>query len=487
MSRILLSASECVPFAKTGGLADVVGALPRGFAKYRHQVRLILPFYRQVRSTVKDLHDLGETVRIPMGDHEELGRLLAGTLDYTIPVYFVDHPRYFDREFLYRTSEADYPDNAERFIFFCRAVLEGCKAVNFRPDIIHVHDWQTGLVPAYMKTLYRIDAFFNRTASVFTIHNIAYQGMFPKETLFQAGFGWHDFTPERLEYYGQLNCLKAGIVYADRVTTVSPTYARQIQESPAEGRGMEGVLRTRGHDVAGILNGIDNDLWNPATDPHLPAHFTKRDLKGKALCKAALQRRAHLKVGNTPMIGMVSRLDPQKGFDLVAEVVESLMDTGAQLCILGTGDRVYHELLTQVAKTYPGQLSVTLSYDDPMAHVIYAGSDYFLMPSRFEPCGLGQMISMRYGAVPVVHQTGGLADTVTPFRPSTGQGTGFLFQEPTGTALLACLRQALAVYPDRTLWSRLVMNGMSTDVSWNRSIRQYLALYQEAMASLRTP
>ncbi|MBI4397488.1 MAG: glycogen synthase, partial [Elusimicrobia bacterium] len=365
-----------------------------------------------------------------------------------------------------------------------RAVLETAKALDFRPDIIHAQDWQTGLIPAYLKTVYRIDAFFIPTATVFTIHNIAYQGLFPKNTLFHAGFSWADFTPDGLEFYDQMNFLKAGLAYATILNTVSPAYAQEVQTTNAYGRGMEGLLQKRTKDFFGILNGIDLKEWNPAKDPLIPHPFTAKRLEPRALDKAELQRISRLTEDpRAPILGMVSRLDPQKGFDILLDIVEEFLRDGVQISVLGQGERSYLATLRLLARKYPHQASVSSNFNEPLAHKIYAGCDIFLMPSRFEPCGLGQMIALRYGAVPVVTPTGGLKDTVTPFDPQARKGLGFVSTEIGTPAYRQALLNAVRLYrwaPD--VWKKLMGRGMACSFGWEQSVEKYLEIYRLALS-----
>jgi starch synthase len=479
--KILFVASECVPFCKTGGLADVVGALPKELRKKRHDIRIMLPKYKAIRGQEFNIKETGEVVRIPIGTRIETGDVRVSKTEKGVPVYFINHEGYFGRSGLYRSSEGDYPDNAERFGFFSRAVLEACKAINFRPDVIHCHDWQTGLVPAFLRVHYATDAFFQHTATVFTIHNIAYQGVFPKDILPALGFTWSEFTMDKMEFYDHVSFLKAGLTYADKLTTVSPTYARQIQNAPEFGRGMEGTLRARARDLDGILNGLDLDEWNPAQDPFLakPYHIDSRE--GRKDCKASLQQHLKLtKSPRTPLLGLVARLDQQKGIDLLAQIVPELMEQGVQIVILGQGDPVLLERMERFEQQYPRAFRIRSDFNEPLAHHIYGGSDVFLMPSRFEPCGLGQLIAMRYGSIPVVMNTGGLSDTVIPIGPND-TGTGFVFYETTAQALHTSIRQALKMYTDETAWNRLQTRAMQTHFSWEESAQRYVDTYRRAL------
>jgi starch synthase len=461
--KILFAASEAVPFCKTGGLADMVSALLSSLTAARQDARLVLPKYRAIDADRFGLKDMGLRLKIPIGDSLETVSLWEGRLDKRVPVYFLDCPKYFDRDGLYGDAEGDYPDNDERFVLFSRAVFETAKAVDFRPDVIHCHDWQTGLIPAYLETLYSTDAFFIPTSTVFTIHNIAYQGVFSKDALFTAGFSWADFTPDKLEFFDQINFLKAGLIYASVLNTVSPTYSREIQTGPQFGRGMEGILKVRSRDLFGVLNGIDLKLWDPAKDKFLPKKFSAARLDPRADCKKALQRACGLKESrDTPVIGVVSRLDPQKGLDLVLAVVEKFLTDGAQLVVLGQGDKDLQASFSALMKSYPGQAYYCPEFNEPLAHQIYGGSDIFLMPSRFEPCGLSQMIAMHYGAVPVVTPTGGLMDTVPSYSQAPKKGLGFVATDVSAPALSAALEEALSLYRHQPVaWKALMKRGMS--------------------------
>lgn len=480
--NILLASSEAVPFCKTGGLADVAGALAQVLARLGHRVALFLPRYRSVTGAGLPLEFLPGSFPVPIGDGAKRVRLARARWG-PAEAYFVDCPVYFDRPGLYGEKGQDYADNDERFILFSRAVLEGAKFAGFKPDALHCHDWQTALIPAYLKFPYSIDAFYARAATVLTLHNIAYQGSFPKETLFLAGFGWSDFTPERLEFYGGFNFLKAGLVTSDILTTVSPTYAREIQAGPEFGRGMEGVLKHRSSDLHGVLNGIDVEAWNPGTDCALEKNYGPKDwTQGKAACKKSLRAQCGLQGQDGPLIGVVARLDPQKGLDLALEVLPAFLDArdGMQLAVLGTGEPALAEGYEKLALRFPGRAHFCGKFDETLAHRIYAGSDLFLMPSRFEPCGLGQMIAMRYGTLPVVTRTGGLADTVTDVSETSRPANGFVAAQATVEPLRKALETARQTFLERPAWSRLVKNAMGGDYSWRRSAQTYVELYSKA-------
>ena len=484
--KILIAASEAVPFCKTGGLADVAGALARQFAAAGHEVALFLPKYQAIDAGPFPVTRLPGHFYVPVGDRPDAAALHETRLN-GVRVYLIDYPKYFGRPALYRGPEGDYTDNDERFIFYARAVLEGAKFVDFKPDIIHCHDWQAALIPAYLKTLYKTDGFYARCASLLTVHNIAYQGNYTKDELFLAGFGWADFTPDKLEYYGGFNFLKAGLVYADHINTVSPTYARETVESADFGRGMEGVLKHRGDSYTGILNGLDTDYWDPQTDTYLPQRYGPADvLEGKAANRDFLRK--SLGLADWPhaaMVGMVTRLDPQKGLDLAADVLPEFLGAGSlQLALLGSGDREISERFTKLAADFPGRVHVAQGFDEGLAHRIYAGSDLFLMPSRFEPCGLSQMISMRYGTLPVVTRTGGLADTVVDAGEGK-DGSGFVAADAAVGAVRDALDRALKTFERKDAWMRLIRGAVSVDFSWQRSVAAYLELFNRVLAKAR--
>lgn len=458
--KILYLASEVVPFAKTGGLADVAGALPKALKTIGHDVRIFTPRYRST-TTAKFLPDSG------------------------VPVIFYENEKYFgSRAELYQVKGVDFPDNLERFAAYCQAALPSCKELDWRPDIIHANDWQTALVPAYLKLLFGEDPFFKRTAAVYSIHNLGYLGLFPKGKMTATGLGRDQFTPETLEFWGNIALTKAGIVYADVINTVSETYAREIQTAEY-GQGLDGLLRLRSKDVYGIINGLDYGVWNPATDQNIPKRYSPATLTLKIDNKLELQRRNNLpQRREVPLIGMISRLADQKGFDILAEALAELMRDDCQFVVLGTGDKKYHDLLTKLKQKYPDHIGVNLGYDAELAELIYAGSDLFVMPSRYEPCGLGQLISFKYGTVPIVRRTGGLADTVSNFDPKTGEGEGFVFVEYSANALLRTMRLACEAFHKRSVWKVLQAKLMRLDYSWDASAKKYVGLYLKALAKI---
>jgi starch synthase len=479
--RILLASPEVAPFAKTGGLADVAGALPKALAKLGHDVRVVLPKYRMVDPAKHGLRPRLASLPVPVAGRMEPATVWEGTID-SAPVYFVQHDGYYDREALYQTKEGDYPDNAERFAFFSRAILEMVRRLAFLPEIFHCNDWQTGLVPTYLRTTLQGVRELQTTGVLFTVHNLGYQGLFPPEALAAVNLGRELFNPFGIEFYGKVNFLKAGLVFADLITTVSRKYSQEIQTEEF-GHGLEGVLRARAKDVHGILNGIDYDEWHPTRDAFIAARFSRDDIAGKATCKADLQRAFGLPDRpDAPLLAAISRLTPQKGMDLVVKALDALPDLDAQFVLLGTGDADLHQAFQGARARHPTRIGLKLGFDVALSHKIEAGADMFLMPSRYEPCGLNQMYSLAYGTAPVVRATGGLDDTIQPFDPGTGEGTGVKFTEATSEALVQAVRAAVALYRQPDHWGRLVRNGMACDFSWDRSAAEYVALYQQIVA-----
>lgn len=475
--KILYAAAEVVPFAKTGGLADVAGALPGVLAAMGHDVRIVMPRYGAIDAEKFGLRQVLPPFSIPHG---------AGMIEISVeqsdaipgvPIYFIRNNFLYDRATLYGEEDDDH-----RFVAYCRGMLEMCDRLGWTPDVINCNDWHTGLVPVYLKTLYANT--FPKTASVYTIHNLAYQGTFPPQMMELAGLPWELFTWDKLEFHGQFNCMKAGLLYADALSTVSETYAKEIQ-TPEYGEGLEGVLAYRADDLYGILNGIDYAIWNPATDPDIPRHFSADDTAGKQTCKEALCEEVKLPVrANAPLLGIVSRLSYQKGLDYVEAVLpELLAQTDAQVVILGTGEEHYHQMLTDLAKLYPEQLSLRLKFDNGLAHRIYAGCDIFLMPSHYEPCGLGQMISLAYGTIPIVRATGGLADTVSDFKMGLrGKGNGFVFEGVDPAGFRDALMRAMRCYQEKQdCWRRVMHNAFASNFSWESSAKQYVKVFQDAL------
>ena len=474
--HIVMVASEAAPWAKTGGLADVVGALPSAVEALGHSVTVIIPKYRSVNAEQARLVGSGRNgVSFHQLDHSANRRTV-----------FVDAPAYFDRPSLYGERGGDYPDNAQRFSAFSNAALDFLEANReVHPiDVIHVHDWQTGLIPARLDFEARWPALAG-AGVVMTIHNLAYQGVFPKETVPALGLPWSVFTMESGEFWGKFSFLKAGLSSADYVTTVSPTYAEETRTKEA-GAGMEGVLRSLGGRYVGILNGIDADLWNPRTDPLLPAHFDADDLAGKRDCKRALLESFGLPFGDDaldrPVVGMVSRLVSQKGLDLIIGGANELAGMDATFIFLGTGEPRYERALASLAAAYPARVATRIGFDERLAHLIEAGADIFLMPSEFEPCGLNQMYSLRYGTVPIVRAVGGLEDTVQTFTAQARNANGFKFRHPSVEVFVQVVRRATRLYHDKPVWRRLMLNGMAMDHSWSNPAREYVKVYRRARA-----
>ena len=474
--HIAFVASEGVPFSKTGGLADVVGALPHALAALGHQVSVYLPRYRQTKLT--DPETVVGSITIPFDDKYRFASVVKGGSQSGATFYFIDYPEYFDREALYGTPAGDYPDNAERFALFSRAVLEATKILGV-PHIFHCHDWQSALVPVLLRTVYAEDPAFRDVGTVFTIHNIGYQGLFPAEVLPLLMLPWDLFTMSKMEFFGQVNFLKGALTYSDFVTTVSRKYSQEIQTAEY-GFGLEGVLRNRAATVTGILNGVDYDEWSPQADKFIAAKYSPQDLSGKGKCKQDLLaafgvNRVDAKV---PVIGVVSRFAAQKGFDLIAQIMDRLAREEMIVVVLGSGDKQYEELFTRLNKQFPNKIALKVAYDNAIAHKVEAGADMFLMPSKYEPCGLNQIYSLKYGTVPIVRATGGLDDTIEPWDARSGKGTGFKFTDYTGEALLLKIKHALQAYRDQTSWQVLMRNGMGKDFSWNASAREYGKVYE---------
>ena len=476
--HIAFAASECVPFSKTGGLADVIGALPPALAHLGHQVTVYLPRYRQTK--LENPRTVISSISVPFDDRYRFCSVVDGGKISGVQFYFIEYPPFFDRDGLYGTPLGDYHDNAERFAMFSRAVLEASKVLG-SPDILHCHDWQTSLIPILLKTLYEEDPAFAGVPCVFTIHNLGYQGLFQPEILPLLMLPWDLFTMSKLEFYGKVNFLKGAISMADFVTTVSRKYSQEIQTAEY-GFGLEGVLRARGNTITGILNAVDYASWSPETDPHIAARYSAQDLKGKAACKADLLQEFGLaKDTRLPVVGIVSRFVQQKGFDLIQQVADRMAMEELILIVLGNGQKEYEDMFRRLNRQYPQKIAVKVAYDNVVAHKIEAGGDIYLMPSHYEPCGLNQIYSLKYGTVPVVRATGGLDDTVEQFDPRTQKGTGFKFREYSGEAMLDSLRSAAALYRDNSdAWKTLMRNGMAQDYSWTNSAREYVKVYERA-------
>jgi starch synthase len=476
--NIVFAASECVPFSKTGGLADVVGALPKALVELGHNVTVYLPRYKQTK--LESPKTVLRSLTIPFDDQYRFCSVLDGGKRSGVQFYFIEYPPFFDRDALYGLPTGDYPDNAERFALYCRAVLEAAKILGV-PDVFHCHDWQTALIPVLLRTNYMGCPSYRGVPVVFTIHNIGYQGLFSPDVLPLLGLPWELFTMNRLEFFDKVNFLKGGLVFSDYITTVSRKYSQEIQTAEF-GFGLDGVLRGRSNTVTGILNGVDYEEWSPQVDKLIPAHFSPEDLSGKQACKRELLKEFKLESAdlNLPVMGIVSRFAAQKGFDLIAQAADRMAREPMIMVVLGNGDKEYEELFKRLQTAFPTKFAVRVGYDNTLAHKIEAGADMFLMPSRYEPCGLNQIYSLKYGTVPIVRATGGLDDTIEPWDPKTQQGTGFKFSDYDGEALLGSVREALSVFADKTAWTKLMQNGMKKDYSWNSSARDYVRVYEKA-------
>lgn len=460
--KIVLATSEVVPFAKTGGLADVAGALPLALEELGQEVIVVMPGYKVIQS--RQGRDKIQKLK------EGISYSIIGK---NIKVYFIENDVYFNRDCLYGDKAGDFKDNLDRFSYYNKRALDLLKEINYCPEIIHCHDWQSALIPVYLKTLYMKESFYKNIKTVLTIHNIGYQGLFKKEEFPRLGLNWSLFNMEMLEFYGKINFLKGGIVFSDIINTVSPTYSKEIQTKEF-GFGLEGILAKRGGSVFGILNGLDYSIWNPQIDKFIIKNYSTLNLDDKYRNKEDLQRICKLPIKKEVLLfGIVSRLAEQKGFDILAQGIEKICKMNLQLVILGTGDLKYHVLLEGIVKKFPKVVSLHLKFDNPLAHKIYAGSDVFLMPSKYEPCGLGQLISFRYGTIPLVFKTGGLADTVT-------EDNGFVFDDYSKDALIKTIQKAIKAFQDKKKWTQLSLKGMQCNFSWKESAKRYIELYEKA-------
>ena len=478
--KVLFVASEGLPYSKTGGLADVIEALPKALVALGHEVAVLLPRYRNTRAVAV----AAPSLTIPLGRTLRFPAIIDGGTLHGVRYYFVEDPDYFDRDHLYSVGGKDYPDNAERFAEFCRAAIEFCKHV-WMPDLIHCHDWQSGLVPVLLATQYANDVALQGLPTVFTIHNMGYQGLFVRDTLQKIGLPESLYRIDAMEFYGRVNFLKGALMFSDYLTTVSPKYAEEIQTAEY-GHGLDGVVRDRSDRLTGILNGVDYSAWNPDVDKLIAARYSPKNLAGKLACKKNLLEVFGLpaEAVSVPLIGIVSRFADQKGFDLIAKVAPELLAEEVAIVALGAGEPKYEKMFHELAKQYPAKLSVKVAYDNAAAHKVEAGADIFLMPSRYEPCGLNQIYSLKYGTVPVVRATGGLDDTIESYDPSTGRGTGFKFEEYDSAALLGAIRQALAIFGNEpATWRRIQTNGMAKNFSWQASGIEYARLYEQAWKS----
>lgn len=475
--KIMLVASEMVPYAKTGGLADVSGALSSALAKRKHQVIAVMPLYREVKKKNLPLKNTGKIIEIPISNRIEKAEIWEHQLNGVI-TYFIGNDKYYDRDDLYTTSSGDFLDNAERFVFFSKAVLKCAEAINFFPDIVHSNDWQSGLVPVYIfeeKT--KNNNFWKNAHTIFTIHNLAYQGSFWHLDWHLTGLPSDYFTPEGVEFYGKINLLKAGIMFSDKITTVSPKYSREIQTEEM-GNGLEGVLQYKKDNLVGILNGTDYSEWSPEEDKYIKVKYSVNNLSGKKICKDDLIKIMNLKIDNeAPLFGFISRLAEQKGVNILLEVLPDIVKMEGGVVILGKGEEEYHKKLQVAQDKFKGKIGLTIGFDNSLAHKIEAGCDMFLMPSKYEPCGLNQMYSLKYGTVPIVRATGGLDDTIKEFSLAKLSGNGFKFKDFSSCDMWAKIKKALKIYRDKKIWNTLVKNGMQEDLSWDKSAKKYEELY----------
>jgi len=484
--KVLFVSSEVTPFARTGGLGDVSSSLPKYLKDAGHDIRIVMPKYKFISERKYILRDVIRLrdIEVPMGNDVLLTSVKSAFLPNSkVQIYFVYHENYFQREGLYidPKKNKDYPDNAERFSFFSKSALEILKTLHWQPDIIHCNDWQTALIPYFLKTVYANDPFFEHIRSLLTIHNLAFQGIFEKDILPFLGVDADGFSKKHpLEFWGKINYLKAGILSADLLSTVSKTYAKEIQQSDEYGFGLQEYLRKRKKQLFGIVNGVDYDSWNPEIDKLIPHNYSVADFSGKVQNKKALLEKVELPFdANIPVIGVVSRITEQKGFDLICEALEDLMKLEIKLVILGVGETKYERILERAAKKYPTKLSVVLRFDDQLSHLIEAGADLFLMPSKFEPCGLNQIYSLKYGTIPIVRATGGLADTIKDFSEENKRGNGFVFKEYSLDALLTTVKRAVNCFHENDTWKKLIQRAMKQDFSWQKVVPRYVDLYKK--------
>jgi starch synthase len=480
--KVLIASPELYPFVKTGGLADVTGTLPKVMKNLEIDVRVILPKYKGIDERAFPMRYRNQKIACQVSQTFVEAEIVESEYN-GVTAYLVEKDDYYYRDYLFSTPDGDYLDNAERFIFFSKSILEAIKVTGFVPDVLHCNDWETALVPFFLKTSYKNDSFFKDIATLLTIHNLGYQGLFWHHDMHLLNVGWEYFTPDYIEFFGKINFLKAGIVFSDVLNTVSKQYSREIQ-TPEFGHGLDGILRTRKADLYGIVNGIDYEEWNPEKDRYIPAQYSADDMGNKSLCKKALQKAFSLPVNqNIPLLATISRLADQKGFDLLYQSIEELLaiNGGLQYVVLGTGDRKYHDLLSGLAKKFPRSFAIKIAYDNSLAHLIEAGADMYLMPSRYEPCGLNQLYSLRYGTVPIVRGVGGLEDTITDFTGNPAEGTGFKFYEYSKASLLDAIGRALKIFLKKQDWARLVRQCMVSNFSWEKSAREYIDLYKKAI------
>jgi starch synthase len=480
--KLLLASSEVFPYSKSGGLADLVAALAKALAKGGHEVGLVTPLYRGIRARFPHLSHLDYGLELPLGSERMRAEVLTDRPAPGLTVYFIDRPEYYDRPGLYNDGRHDYPDNAQRFIFFSKSVVHLARYLTWAPELVHVHDWQVGLVPLLILHQRSYDGWSHGPRTCLTIHNLAYQGNFPRASYAYTNLPLDYFHPDGVEFWGLMSCLKAGISYADLLTTVSPRYAREIT-TPEFGCGLDPALRERHDSLVGILNGVDYEEWNTTKNAHLAHAYNLKDLSGKADCKAALQQEVGLPVEpNIPLFGSITRLADQKGVDIQLGALEEMLSAKMQFVVLGSGSAEFEAAYGDLARRFPGKVAVRIGYDHGLSHRIEAGSDFFLMPSRFEPCGLNQMYSQRYGAIPIVRVTGGLDDSITDLTEDVKKADGIKFREYSVRALAKAVRKALVLYQSPELLAHLRVNAMRADFSWDRTSQSYVELYQRILA-----
>lgn len=479
--NILLASSEIHPYSKTGGLGDMVGALGKALARQGHQVGLVTPLYSGVQERFRDIRRLNLPLDLPLGQRRVRGEVWVLEPSEHLAIYFVDQPEFYSRPALYQKEGADYPDNAERYIFFSKVIVQLARSLPWRPNIVHLHDWQTGLVPILLQHEKLIAGLANAPRTCMTIHNLAYQGIFSSAQYGLTNLPWDYFNPNGVEFYGHLNCLKAGVVYADIITTVSPRYAREITTQEF-GCGLDGLLRQRQRALIGILNGVDYEEWNTTDNPFLKHPYSAEDLSGKTANKLELQKELGLPVNETiPLFGSVNRLVEQKGVDIQLGALEEMLGANLQFVLLGTGAPAFESAYQNLAQRHASKVAVRKGFDQGLSHRIEAACDFFLMPSRFEPCGLNQMYSLRYATIPIVRATGGLDDTVVDISENREKATGIKFSEYSSGTLARCIRKALALYAEPELVRRYQLNGLKADFSWERTVRQYADIYKRVI------
>lgn len=479
--KVLFVSSEVAPFAKTGGLADISGSLPGELKDLGVDISVIMPLYGKIDAKKFGIKSVSKKISVPVRDKMIPAEICKTDTANNVTTYFIKNDAYFNRDQLYGTPEGDYPDNCERFVFFSRAVLEFCKALDYKPDVVHLNDWQSALIAVYLKTLYKDEPIFANTASLITVHNLAYQGLFWAYDMPILNLDWELFNYKFLEFYNHINFLKGGLVFSDIINTVSKKYSKEIQ-TKEYGCGLEGMLQERSEDIFGVLNGVDYNIWNPEKDELIAANYSSKNLKNKAVCKKDLQKTYNLpQKADVPVIGIISRLADQKGFDLIAEIIDDLMHLNLQIIVLGTGEKKYNELFEEIGKEYPNKAGIKIAYDNTIAHKIEAGSDFFLMPSKYEPCGLNQIYSLRYGSIPIVRATGGLDDTITNYNFKTQKGTGIKFSKYESAELMKAIKSALKLYSDKSALSKIVKEIMELDFSWKSSGKKYIDLYKKAL------